>query len=100
MSLNELGTWAQIGSAALAVAALVVSLASVRTAHRALQVSQAQAWDYLGAQVCSAYRQEVLRLHDLGMGREEIKEWFRKESGGQNNPFSHEGAMTAYDACA
>jgi hypothetical protein len=34
------------------------------------------------------------------MGREEIKEWFRKESGGQNNPFSHEGAMTAYDACA
>jgi len=100
MSLNDLTTWAQVGSVALAMAALVVSLASLRAAHRAVRVSQAQAWDYLGAQTCSAYRQEILRLHDLGMGREEIKEWFRKEAGGQYNPFSHEGTVTAYESFA
>lgn len=100
MSLNDLGTWAQVGSAALAAAALVISLASVRAAHRAVRVSQAQGWEYLGAQTCSAYRQEMLRLHHLGMGREEIKEWFRKEAGGQYNPYNHEGAATAYDAFA
>jgi hypothetical protein len=41
-----------------------------------------------------------LRLYELGLGREEIKEWFRKESGGQNNPYSHEGAENAYEAFA
>ena len=93
-------TWIQIISAALALVSLAVSLGSLTVARKAVRASQAQAWDYLGGQQCSAYRTEVLRLYELGLGSEEIKEWFRKESGGQDNPYSHEGAETAYDSFA
>jgi hypothetical protein len=93
-------TWIQIISAGLALVSLAVSLGSLSVARRAVRASQVQAWDYLGGQQCSAYRTEVLRLYELGLGREEIKEWFRKESGGRDNPYSHEGAETAYDALA
>jgi hypothetical protein len=70
MSLTKLGASVKVGSAVLAVAALVVAVASLRAAR----VSQAQAGDYLGAQTCSANRAEVLRLRQLGIGREEFKE--------------------------
>lgn len=73
MSLTELGASVKDGSAGLAVAALVIAVASLRAAYRVTGVRQAQARDYLGAQTCSANLAEVRRLHQLGIGREEFK---------------------------
>lgn len=98
--VSRVDAWIEIITAGIAIAALAVSLGSLFVARKAVRVTQTQAWDYLGAQQCTSYRTEVIRLHELGMGREEIKEWFRKEKGGQENPFSNEGHPTAYDAFA
>jgi hypothetical protein len=43
---DRVGTWVKVGSAARAVAALVVAVASLRAEYRAARVSQAQAWGY------------------------------------------------------
>jgi len=93
-------TWIQIVTGGIALASLAVSFGSLAVARKAVRVNQAQAWDYLGGQQCAAYRTEVLRLYELGLGPEEIKGWFRKERGGEENPHSHEGHETAYDAFA
>jgi hypothetical protein len=96
----SMDTWIGIITGCVALVSLAVSFGSLRVARKAVRVTQTQAWDYLGGQQCAAYRTEVLRLYELGLGREEIKEWFRKERGGQENPYSHEGHETAYDAFA
>lgn len=53
---------------------------SRQTAQEALNVSLKQSFDYQGGQACAAYRDQVLRLHELGCTPEQIKHWFKQEA--------------------
>lgn len=91
----------KVGSAVRAVAALVVAVASLRAEYRAARGEPGTGLGLpLGAQTCSAYRAEVLRLHQLGIGREEFKELVPERVWRLGQSLQHERAETAYDGLA
>jgi hypothetical protein len=86
-------------TATVIVAACAVGASSF-LAVRSLRAARADAWDYLGAQQCAAYREQVLALYEKGLEEWEIEEWFRLEKGGAENPHSRKGHKNGYDALA
>jgi hypothetical protein len=104
-------TVAVVVAAVAVLVSIFFSIRSLGLARKALETSDKnhreavgesarQAWDYLGAQQCAAYREQVLTLHERGLAPEEIKAWFALEKGGEENPQSHEGYATAYEHLA
>jgi hypothetical protein len=98
--MTTVTSWAQLVATLVAIAALIVttiysrrsidmSRRSVEVAGEALKQNAQQAWDYLGGQQCTAYRDQVLRLHELGCTTEQIKHWFQQEkaSGDHSNAY-------------
>lgn len=90
--------------------ALAISLATAVTAVAAIlvqrnltseQLRQANelGWNYDSGQVCNDYREQLIKLWELGLTAEQIKSWFSKEVGGPLPESENPGrsTRTAYD---
>lgn len=108
MSLTTVTSWAQLVATLIAILALITAAyysrrsiymakltldESSRNAQEALLLSVKQAFDYQGGQSCVAYRDQVLRLYELGCTAEQIKYWFRQEEASE-----HPDAYDAFEA--
>jgi hypothetical protein len=94
MSMSIAVSIAQLVAALVAILALIVTAnysrrsiimaertleQSSKNAQEALSLSFKQSFDFQGGQLCAAYRDQVLRLHELGCTPEQIKHWFKQE---------------------
>src|SRR5262245_33223358 len=90
MTLKDVLAWAQLVTAGIAVGGFALtayfSRMSLRLTRESLEENRKQAWNYQGAAQCSAYRDQVLKLHELGLSPDEIKSWFASELSDPDGP--------------
>jgi hypothetical protein len=64
------------------ITAIAVSMASIRRADAALVQAQELADDYTGAATNIMWREQIIALHDRGLGPEQIRRIMHLETGG------------------
>jgi hypothetical protein len=85
LGLIAFGVLVAIGTG---IATMAIAAQSKTVSEDALRATQVAAWDYSGAQNCTAYRSQVLDLWKMGVSAVEIRKWFEGEAGGAQNPYA------------